>query len=378
MKMIDKVLSTACCLLICSALAITMSAFSPALCYANDWPAWRGPNGNAVSSETEAPTAWGSEENIRWKVALPSDSNSSPIVYGQRVFVTAANSDGFSRSLLAFDRRTGTKLWQHTIGFNRRESTHATHPYCSASPVTDGEVVCASFGSAGLIECTLEGKLLWHKELGKLEHVFGNATSPVLYDNFCILWCGPGSRQFVVAIEKLTGNEVWRHRVPGGKPNFNDPSDCVGSWATPVVGKIADREQLILNAPEQLMSLDARTGKKLWFSRGIGKLAYSSPVVWNDMVVAMSGYHGPVLAVKATGSGDVTNTHRVWRLSERQPQRIGSPLVTDGRLICVNPTANSLSVASSTSTASPVETKSMLMKESTTCVERPTSRYSLL
>jgi outer membrane protein assembly factor BamB len=166
--------------------------------------------------------------------------------------------------------------------------------------------------------------------------VFGNASSPVLYGDICILWCGPGRRQFVLAVDKRTGLEVWRFQVPGGKPDFESPSDCVGSWATPIITSVAGREQLILNAPEELMSLDPRTGKRLWYARGIGKLAYSSPVIWKDTVVAMSGYHGPVLAVRATGSGDVTNTHRVWALNDRQPQRIGTPLARDGRLYCVN------------------------------------------
>ena len=302
---------------------------------ADDWHSWRGPKGDGRISNA-APTKWGPQQSIRWKVALPSGSNSSPVVSGGRVFVTAANRTGSTRSLLAFDRQDGSELWRQTVEFTGRESTHSTNPYCSASPVTDGEVVCASFGSAGLIGCTADGKLLWRTDLGKLEHVFGNASSPVLYGRLCILWCGPGSRQFVLAVDKRTGQEVWRHQVPGGKPDFNAPSDCVGSWATPIIASVAGREQLILNAPEELMSLDPRTGKKLWYARGIGKLAYASPVIWKDTVVAMSGYHGPVLAVKATGVGDVTNTHRVWALNERQPQRIGSPLASDGRLYCVN------------------------------------------
>jgi outer membrane protein assembly factor BamB len=140
----------------------------------------------------------------------------------------------------------------------------------------------------------------------------------------------------VLAVNKRTGRELWRRQVPGGKPDFNAPSDCVGSWATPLVASIDGREQLILNVPEKLLSLDPRSGQELWSARGIGKLAYASPVVWKDTVVAMSGYHGPVLAVRATGVGDVTNTHRVWSLRKRQPQRIGSPLAHDGRLYCVN------------------------------------------
>lgn len=319
-----------CC---CPAVLVISCLASSAV--ADNWHSWRGAKGEGKISDA-APTEWGPKENIRWKVALPSGSNSSPVVSGGRVFVTAANRSGAARSLLAFDCRDGTELWRQTVAFKGRECTHSTNPFCSASPVADGEVVCASFGSAGLIGCTTDGKLLWRTDVGKLEHVFGNASSPVLYRGLCILWCGPGNRQFVLAVDKRTGKEVWRHKVPGGKSDFNAPSDCVGSWATPIIASVTGRQQLILNAPEELMSLDPRTGKKLWYARGIGKLAYGSPVIWKDTVVAMSGFHGPVLAVRATGTGDVTNTHRVWALEERQPQRIGSPLAIDGRLYCVN------------------------------------------
>ena len=315
--------------LLCSMLTCTTSR-------ADEWPTWRGPNGDGVSSEDATPTDWGPDQHIRWKVALPSGSNSSPIVLGHRVFVTAANEDGTVRSVFAFDRRDGSKLWQQSVEFAERESSHSSNPYCSASPVSDGEVVCASFGSAGLIGCTLDGKRLWHKELGQLEHVFGNASSPILYRDLCILWCGPGSRQFVLAVDKRSGQEVWRRSVPGGKPDYNTPADCVGSWSTPILITTDGRDQLIVNAPEKLLSLSPATGDTLWFARGIGKLGYASPVASDGTVVLMSGFHGPVLAVKATGEGDVSDSARCWQLTERQPQRIGSPLVADGKLYCVN------------------------------------------
>ena len=306
-----------------------------ATCLAEDWPTWRGPSGNGISSKTDVPTSWDEESNIRWKVPLPGGSNSSPVVHSGRVFVTAPDEDGSLRRLVAFDRRNGERLWQQTVTFEGRESRHSTNPPCSASPVTDGEVVCASFGSAGLIACILDGQRLWHKDLGRFDHVFGNASSPILYRNLCILWCGPGPRQFVVAVDKQSGREVWRHDVPGGKRDFDAPSDCVGSWATPLLASVEEQNRLISNAQEWLICLDPKNGKRLWVSRGPGKLAYASLVAWKGTVVAMSGYHGPIVAVKATGRGDVTKTHRVWQRVDRQPQRIGTGLVLEGKLYCV-------------------------------------------
>ncbi len=307
----------------------------PATGLAQDWRTWRGTDGAAIAGTDELRFPW-SDDDIRWQVKLPSGSNSSPIVCQGKVFVTAASSTGSTRSLMAIDRRDGSVAWTQSVNFTEQESTHPSNPSCSASPVTDGDVVCASFGSAGLIGCSIDGDLLWKVDLGRLEHVFGNASSPVLHHDLCILWCGPGSRQFLLAVDKRTGEELWRYDVPGGKPDYNAPSDCIGSWATPIVANVANRDQLIVNAPEQLISLDPATGNLLWSCRGLGKLAYASPVIWRDLVVSPSGFHGPMLAVKATGKGDVTDTHVAWRHDDRQPQRIGSPIVVDDKLYIIN------------------------------------------
>ncbi len=303
--------------------------------HAGDWPGWRGPNGNGIAPEGRFPTEWSEQEGVRWKVPLPSGSNSSPIVHGDRVFVTAAEDDGRFRGLYAYRRTDGKRLWRTGVEFTGKESTHRGNPYCSATPVTDGRVVCASFGSAGLVGVSVTGELLWKVNLGPLEHVFGNASSPILFDDLCVLWCGPGRRQFVLAVDVRTGEERWRFDVPGGKPDYRQPSDCVGSWATPVLVEAEGRTQLVVPAPEQLVSLDPKTGERLWFARGPGKLAYASPVVWNDLVVLPSGFHGPMLGVRTNGRGDVTRTHVAWTRRDRQPQQIGSPVVVGDKLVRV-------------------------------------------
>src|SRR5690606_27406768 len=205
---------------------------------AENWPAWRGPTGQGLCSEAELPITWSDTENVRWKAPLPDAGNSTPIVWGDRVFLTQASEKslwppqkppnwpsgtspgGFAvaerRSLICFDRTDGTLLWQRDTIYTEPESTHATNPFCSASPVTDGERVIASHGSAGLVCYDFAGKELWRRDVGKLEHVWGNASSPVLYGDLCIVWCGPGARQFLLAVNKHTGEEVWRHEEPDG------------------------------------------------------------------------------------------------------------------------------------------------------------------
>src|SRR5262249_23458247 len=203
---------------------------------ADDWPGWRGPTGQGTSAEKDLPLKWDRTTNVRWKVALPAPGNSTPIVWGDRVFLTQASdlkqwppkvpanyAGGASpggraiaekRSVLCFRRSDGKLLWQGDTIYKEPEMTHPTNPFCSASPVTDGERVIASHGSAGLVCYDFEGKRLWHHDVGKLKHLWGNASSPILYGDLCIQWCGPGERQFLRAVNKHTGKKVWETARP--------------------------------------------------------------------------------------------------------------------------------------------------------------------
>jgi hypothetical protein len=197
--------------------AMSFTAKAPA----ENWPGWRGPTGQGISTERNLAVEWSTSKNVRWKVPLPDAGNSSPIVWGDRVFLTQASDKtlwppqkpadfpkGTSaggaavaerRSVMCFDRESGKLLWQRDTIYKEPETTHATNPFCSATPVTDGERVIASYGSAGLVCYDMDGKLLWTYDVGKLDHIWGNASSPILYADLAILWCGPGSRQFLLA-----------------------------------------------------------------------------------------------------------------------------------------------------------------------------------
>src|SRR5262249_6725283 len=146
-----------------------------------------------------------------WKITLPDAGNSTPIVWGDRIFITQATDKGRRRCVLCFGRADGKLLWQKQTVFRDLEPTHETNPYCSASAVTDGERVIAGLGSAGMVCYDFHGNELWRKDLGKLHHVWGNASSPILYHDLAILWCGPGKRQFLLAVDKNTGKTIWEH-----------------------------------------------------------------------------------------------------------------------------------------------------------------------
>jgi outer membrane protein assembly factor BamB len=287
--------------------------------YADNWPAWRGADGQGQCREQNLPLKWSTTENVKWKVPMPHDGNSTPAIWGDKLFVSQANQGGTIRSLMCLARADGQLLWKKDVAFAEKESTHGTNPYCSASPAVDGERVIVSHGSAGMYCYDFAGKELWKKDLGKLEHTWGNASSPVLHGNLAILWCGPGTRQFLLAVDKATGEKVWEHTEPGGKNGF------YGSWSTPIIAKVGGRDQLVLSVPRKVKGFDPKDGKELWSCDGLTDLVYTSPLYGDGVVVAMSGYGGAGLAVKVGGAGDITGD-RLWH-HPRNTQRVGSGVV---------------------------------------------------
>jgi len=301
---------------------------------ADNWPGWRGPTGTGRSRDA-APLKWSPTENVRWKTPLPGPGMSSPIVWGDRVFVTQSlDREGRQRALLCFDRKDGRQLWQGLTAYEEKESTYDSEPhYASATPATDGQRVVASFGSAGVVCYDFAGKELWRRDLGKAEQIWGNASSPVIWGDLVFLNFGPGERTFLVAMDKKTGRDVWKVDQPGAYGKA--PTEWMGSWSTPVIARIGSRDELIMTWPEAAKAYNPRTGQLLWSCGGLGKLVYTSPLVTPEVVVAMGGFTGPMLAVKPGGSGDVTETHRLWRV-EKSPQRIGSGVIVGEHVYVVN------------------------------------------
>jgi outer membrane protein assembly factor BamB len=302
---------------------------------ADNWPQWRGPEGTGQSKEKNLPVSWSDAENIRWKVPLPGPGMSSPIVWGNRIFLTQSlDREGKKRALICFDRKDGRQLWQRVTDFSGKESTYEGEKhYCSASPVTDGERVVASFASAGLVCYDLEGKPLWSRDLGKCEQIWGTAASPILYQNLVIHNFGPGERTFLIALDKRTGKDVWKIEMPG-KFGETQP-DWMGAWSTPLISRASGRDELIMSWPGEIRAYDPKSGKSLWSSKGLGPLVYTSPLATPELVVAMSGFGGPAVAVRRGGDGDLTDSNRLWR-EEKAGQRIGTGVIVGEHLYRVN------------------------------------------
>ncbi|MDX1983942.1 MAG: PQQ-binding-like beta-propeller repeat protein [Bryobacteraceae bacterium] len=302
---------------------------TPAL--AENWPSWRGPAASGVSSETGLPLTWSRTENVAWRVPLSDPGNSTPIVWGGRIFVTMAVKAGDRRTLTCFDRASGKLLWQSGVSYTDADPTHATNPHASASPVTDGERVYVWFGSAGLIAYDFSGKEVWRRDLGKQRHTWGYGTSPVLYGNRLFLNFGPGDRAFLIAVDKDTGRTLWQNDFPAGQgqkfANWN-AEDMFGSWATPLMIRHQGKDELLLPLPRKLVSFDPETGKENWSAEGLGDLVYPSAVYADGAVVAISGFGGPTLAVKAGGE-------RLWHLPKSR-QQIGTGVVRNGLLFTID------------------------------------------
>ena len=298
--------------------------------FGENWPGWRGFGGSGVAREKSLPTHWSTNENVAWRVSLPERGNSTPVVWGDQVFVTQAITTNRLLSVLCFDRRTGKSLWQSGVTWMEKEPTSDENPPCTPSPVTDGQRVIAWFGSAGVYCYDLVGRQLWHRDLGGQAHQWGYASSPVLYKNLCLLNFGPGDRSFVIALDKKTGRTVWQFDIPiidssvdrqklgGPDPSTGGAasvklSEIAGSWATPLIIPAPGHDELVVALPLRLMAFAPRTGQPLWNCAGPNIGAYSSPFYGEGFVgFAGSGFRNNLMVLRPGGHGEVTKANRLW------------------------------------------------------------------
>ncbi len=323
---------------------------------AEDWPAFRGPLGNGISLEKNAPLKWSPLENIIWKAPLPAPGNSSPIVSNGRVFVTCAENEGRKRSLYCFDRTNGRELWVRTVNFDKVMPTHKTNPYCGSTPVANGKRVVVWHASAGLYCYDFAGNDLWNRNLGEFEHIWGYGVSPILHEGKVILHCGPGKRVFMTAIDLENGKTIWETEEPvEGNGQRNKERKYMGSWSTPIVTKNNGQKLILCSMSLRVNAYDPKTGNIIWSCYGLrgqkGDLAYTSPVVANDVCVAMGGFNGPAIGFRMQGTGDITSAQSLWR-KEPNPQRISSGIFTKNHLFmanagpnifqCLNPTTGEI------------------------------------
>lgn len=289
---------------------------------AEDWPRFRGPMGSGVAnSGTAVPSTWSPKANLAWKVEMPGPGASSPIIVGNKAFVTCYSGYGLDQSnpgelenlvrhLVCVDMQTGKKLWQKDVKVVLPEDPYSgigvtAHGYASHTPVSDGKNVYAFFGKSGVHAFDMDGNKLWSAEVGKESDPtrWGSSSSPIVFDNLVIVTASAES-QSIVALDKSSGKEVWRQEAKG----------LDGMWGTPALVKIDDnRTDLVMCVSKELWGLNPKTGKMRWLADATGaQNAYSSIIQDGSRVFAVTGRGGGSVAVDAGGSGDISKTNTVW------------------------------------------------------------------
>ena len=288
------------------------------------WPGWRGPSAQGHVVGSGYPDTWSDTENVLWKVAVPGRGNSSPIVWGERLFLTTAREGGQTLSILCYRRSDGTLLWETPVPHQGVERVHRKNSRASATPVTDGRRVYASFGSQGLVAVDFDGKVVWQRPLGDLANYHGSAGSPILYQDTVILYQDHAGPSFVAAFDTKTGETRWR----------TERKATIG-WGTPIVINARGRDELIVSSEDEVNAYDPGTGTPLWTAQGNTFEVIPTPSVGHGLVFCSSGRAGPTLAIRPGGKGDVTDTHVAWQTVKGSPF-IPSTIVVGEQLYMVN------------------------------------------
>lgn len=256
-------------LFVCAAVSLWFSA------RAQDWPQFRGPGGLAISQSARPPIYFDPTTNVLWKVAVPA-GNSSPIVTGQKIFLTAVN-DGRLETI-CFDRKNGKVIWRRPVPSEKLEPTHRLGSPATPTPVTDGTNVYTFFGSFGVIAYDLEGKEVWRQPIAMPVVEFGTSASPILIDNKLIVLCDQDLGSFVEALDKKTGRTIWRTERPEFRRGF----------ATPFHWKHSKDEEVIVPGSIWLTSYDPLTGEENWRYSGTSRVATSTPTASADLLFSAS------------------------------------------------------------------------------------------
>lgn len=293
------------------------------------WPAFRGHNSQGIAPGGSPPVDFDAG-SARWQVTIPGSGNSSPVVWDDTIFLTTAEGDRRSPELylLAYDRASGRLRWKVRVG-PTEDPTHAKNGHASASVTTDGQRVYAFFGSAGLYCYDMGGQFVWHADLGRLEHIYGTASSPILYEGAVIQLCDSETDSYLAAFDTETGERLWR-----------TPRASNGCWTTPVLVTAetdrGTRDELLVNGGDygssgRLTAYDPRTGDELWYVEGTTELVTPVALAAGELVFSLSGRNGPIMAVRPGGSGNVGDSHLLWRLPRGGPY-IPSGVVYRNRL----------------------------------------------
>ncbi len=294
---------------------------------ADDWRTWRGPSLNGIAAAGQTPvTDWSETKNVVWKAPIPGRGHSSPTIVGDRIFLTSADEKSRTQAVLGFDRNTGKQLWLTPVNQGALPARiHNKNTHASPTVVSDGERLYAAFcnhDAVQLVALSFDGKVQWNKAVGAYRperYEYGYAPSPALFGGTVIVASESDTGSFLAAFRTDNGQEVWR-----------TPRPKRVSYSSPVVGRVAGRDQLLISGCDLVSSYDPRTGQPLWTAPGTASATCGTMVWEGDLVFASGGYpKKETVCVRADGSGTV-----VWRNQEKCYEQ--SMLVHDGYVYAVN------------------------------------------
>lgn len=273
---------------------------------AEEWPRWRGPRGDGTSAETHIPTRWSKTENVVWKIPIPGKGHSSPVIWGDRIFLTTCIEEEEKRLLLCLSHTNGRLLWQQEVLTAKLEPKHALNSFASSTPATDGRHVWVTFLDEPrmVVACyDYDGNLAWRSSPGEFHSIHGFCSSPILYKDLVIINGDQDAEAWIVALDQRTGAERWR----------TDRPNRTRSYCTPLVVNAAGKEQLVLSGNKCVASYDPDTGKQIWLLDGPTEQFVASMVYADGVLLVTGGFPElHLLGIQPDGEGNVTHTHVLW------------------------------------------------------------------
>lgn len=304
---------------------IVFSAVRPQTSIAENWPGFRGPGRQGISNEKDLPTQWSETSNIIWKTSIPGIGWSSPIVFGDRIFVTTATDEGASFRLLCLDRKAGIILWDRQVLRQKPGHKQRLNSYASSTPVTDGKNVYLVAYDGSIAAVSTEGKTVWMNSDFEYFSEHGLGVSPILYKELLIVafdpsssgpdpklgWQKPWDKAVILALDKNTGKVCWE-----GKRGLSQIAHV-----SPQILSVSGKDQLISSAGNAIQGFDPATGERIWTVFSPGEGVVPSVVVGEDLIFTASGFgDSAIRVVRANGEGDVTKTHIAWESGDDVPK----------------------------------------------------------
>jgi outer membrane protein assembly factor BamB len=296
-------------------------AVSVSLAQAEEWPVWRGPRGDGTSLEQNVPTHWSASSNIVWKTPLPGEGHSSPIILGDRLFLTTALKGTKERVFLCFDKQNGKEVWRQTVVRSELEAINSENSYASSTPATDGKNVYVTFledKDVVVAAYDLKGNQVWLKKPGQFYSQHGFSHTPVLFEDKVIVVCASKGENFMVALARADGSQKW-------KIQLENPTQ---SYSPPLIRELAGRRQMVVPGNKAVTAYDPENGKALWVVDGPSEDAVITPVYNEKSGLVLSCSSWPkreLLAIKPDGQGNVTSSKVAWRTTEGAPY-VPSPI----------------------------------------------------